>query len=234
MIPNDHDTDPTVPAQPEAQPAVEPDFLDLLPEKFRDPETGQVRTDALVRSYLELERRMGGQGAQVPDSPDGYQIRCDMPHLDVDPRVNARLHQAGFSPEQAQLVYDLAGEYFGPLLTDVAGRFEAQRTVDRLAQRFGGEDRWGEVAARLRSWGQKAFSPEVYEALSSSEDGVMAMHRLMEADGGEPGLTRTTGGGQDLSEKALKKLMRDPRYWRDNDPELVAKVRDGFRRLYPE
>lgn len=34
------------------------------------------------------------------------------------------------------------------------------------------------------------------------------------------------------SEAELKELMRDPRYWRDLDPEIVAKVREGFRTIY--
>lgn len=32
--------------------------------------------------------------------------------------------------------------------------------------------------------------------------------------------------------KRLIALMRDPRYWRDQDPELQRLVRDGFTRLY--
>jgi hypothetical protein len=32
---------------------------------------------------------------------------------------------------------------------------------------------------------------------------------------------------------ALSQMMRDPRYWRDRDPEVIAKVTEGFRRLYP-
>lgn len=37
-----------------------------------------------------------------------------------------------------------------------------------------------------------------------------------------------------LSENQLKELMRDPRYWRDRDPEIIEKVRQGFRRLFPQ
>ena len=33
-------------------------------------------------------------------------------------------------------------------------------------------------------------------------------------------------------EKELKRLMQDPRYWRDQDPELVKRVEEGFKRLY--
>ena len=31
----------------------------------------------------------------------------------------------------------------------------------------------------------------------------------------------------------LHALMRDPRYWRDRNPDLIAKVTEGFQRLYP-
>jgi hypothetical protein len=27
--------------------------------------------------------------------------------------------------------------------------------------------------------------------------------------------------------------VRDPRYWRDHQPDLVKRVEEGFRRLYP-
>ena len=36
------------------------------------------------------------------------------------------------------------------------------------------------------------------------------------------------------NEADLHKMMRDPRYWRDRDPALLAKVTEGFRQLYPD
>ncbi len=35
-------------------------------------------------------------------------------------------------------------------------------------------------------------------------------------------------------EAALRTLMRDPRYWRERDPAYVARVENGFKRLFPE
>jgi len=50
----------------------------------------------------------------------------------------------------------------------------------------------------------------------------------------EPGIdNKTDTSSENLDEKALRKLMQDPKYWRDQDPALMAKVRDGFTRLYP-
>lgn len=34
------------------------------------------------------------------------------------------------------------------------------------------------------------------------------------------------------TEKELREMMRDPKYWRDHDPETVRKIEDGFKKLY--
>jgi len=38
-----------------------------------------------------------------------------------------------------------------------------------------------------------------------------------------------TGG---VDDKELSSMMRDPKYWREKDPAFVAKVTQGFQRLY--
>ena len=35
-----------------------------------------------------------------------------------------------------------------------------------------------------------------------------------------------------LEEEKLRNMMRDPKYWRDNDPDYAAQIRNGFNRLY--
>lgn len=40
--------------------------------------------------------------------------------------------------------------------------------------------------------------------------------------------------GDQTDEAALRRLMDDPRYWRDADPEIIRQVEDGFKRLYPD
>lgn len=226
----------TFPASPHPHAAATPPapaMPDGLPEKFWDAEAAAVRLDALVKSYLELERKLGGLGGRgVPEAADGYRIAEPHALVTSDPDVNRRLHAAGFSQEQAQLVYELAAERLLPMIGDVAAEFVAQSQLERLAEHFGGEDRWRSARGEIAAWGKARLAPEVFEALCCSADGVLAMQRMMAS--GEPGLVR---GAEPASgapgEAELRRMMRDRRYWRDKDPEYVARVREGFKRLYP-
>jgi hypothetical protein len=233
-----------------------------IPEKFRDPKTGALRVEALLKSYLELERRLSQSQQQpaetavvppdpvsfdpasidpaqlrrlmgAPKSAEGYCIACDHGLFQPDPEINGRLFEAGYTPAQAQLLYDLAAERMVPLIQTVAAEFQAEREVERLVARFGGEERWREVSRQLLAWAGKTLPPAAVEGLATSYEGVMALYSMM--TGSEPSALSMAGtrpGGGD-GEAELRTLMRDPRYWRDRDPGLIARVTEGFQRLYP-
>ncbi len=229
----------------------EPERPAHVPEKFWDAEKGEIRTEALLKSYAELERRLTRslplpadeedeeavrrirRALGWPESPEDYEITSPDPALEVDPELNRRLHEAGFTTEQAQLVYDLAAERLLPVIDAVAENFRAEQERERLVRHFGGEEAFETVARQLKSWAEAHLEPEVYESLSGSYQGVLALHQMMRAQ--EPDVVGEPGtGGAELGEDQLYQMMRDPRYWRDRDPEFVARVTEGFRRLYGE
>ena len=37
---------------------------------------------------------------------------------------------------------------------------------------------------------------------------------------------------ENLTDNDLRNMMRDPKYWRDQDPEYVRKIENGFKKLY--
>lgn len=222
-----------------------------VPEKFWDPQMGAIRTDALLRAYLDLERRMHsmvkvpGDGCSdedlctfrraigIPDSPDGYDIQVRHELLTSDAEVNRRLHDAGFTPQQAQLVYDLAHDRVLPMIQQVTDEHDQRRHLDRLKDHFGGESRWGETARQVSAWGKANLPAEVYGALVRSAEGIMAMERMMAS--GEPAMGRAPTQREEApSEAELKKMMQDQRYWKKRDPAFIEKVSSGFRRLYGE
>jgi hypothetical protein len=221
-----------------------------IPEKFRDPTTGALRVEALLKSYLELERAMSRRAAPpgddapeeerarwrkvlgVPDGPDGYAITPPHDMCGPDEEVNRRLHEAGFTPRQAQLVYDLAAERLLPLIAEAAAEFEAGKQRERLHAEFGGEERFRRLAPQIAAWGRANLPDAVFAALSTTAEGIAAMHRMMGAK--EPPLARDATAEAAPDEAELRKMMRDPRYWRSREPDFVKRVTEGFRRLVGE
>ncbi len=218
---------------------------DHVPVKFWDPATGSIRVDALLKSYQELERRMSAPADPVaekakalallgvPEKPDNYSIRCDHGLFEPDAEINNRLHGAGFTPEQAQLLYDLAAERMLPLLREMAEGYQAEAELEKLALHFGGTEKWQDLSGQILAWGQRNLPAPLLEALSGTADGVMALHRLMAEGGGEPKPLRGGPEGDAADGNGdLNRMIADPRYWRDRDPAFIAKVTEGFRRAY--
>jgi hypothetical protein len=205
-----------------------------VPEKFWDGEKGQIRTDALVKSYRELERKLGSTAhRELPAAPEDYTIDITNEFLASDPEVNKRLHAAGFSEDQVQVVYDLAGEHLVPMISDLASVFEAEQQTERLVSHFGGKEKWSVTARQIDTWARSRLPDHVMEALATTYEGVLAMHQMMTS--AEPGLLQKGETGTDgLNVDDLKKLMKEPEYWRDQNPAVVEKVRQGFRTLYKD
>ncbi len=82
---------------------------DTLPEKFWDPQTGEIRMDELIQSYIALEKKLSTmvstdgdksrlyKALGVPDSPDQYEVKCDHGLFTADADLNTRLHAEGFT-----------------------------------------------------------------------------------------------------------------------------------------
>ncbi len=201
-----------------------------IPDKFKDASTGELKIDSLLTSYSELEKKMS-KLPSVPKSADEYCVNCDHGLFTADKDLNRRLHEKGFTNDQVQIVYDLAAEKLVPLVFQIAADYNAEREIEKLVKHFGGEEKWREVSRQLLAFGQKQLPADVLEALSSSYEGVMSLYRMMKGE--EPGLSRSEGAeGPGSGELELQSMMRDPKYWRDQDPSFVAKVTEGFQKLY--
>lgn len=220
-----------------------------VPEAFWDAERGELRTDALLAAFAELRERVerslplprGPEDVEAmaalrralgwPERPEDYEVEPPHPLIARDAELERRLHAAGFTNDQLRLVYELAAERLLPAVAEVVAESVAARERERLAEHFGGEERFEQVARELRAFGQRHLDPETYAALSSSYAGVLALYRMAAAE--EPEILGEAGAGTLVaSEEQLVEMMRDPRYWRDRDPEFVARVTEGFRRLY--
>ncbi|MGD9637840.1 MAG: hypothetical protein AB7U85_02120 [Alphaproteobacteria bacterium] len=220
-----------------------------VPEKFKNYKSGGINANELLKSYIELEKKLSNmiklpfdknnpqerttfrKAFGIPEDANGYNIVTRHKLLESDGDVNQKLLDADFTPQQAQLVYDLAAERVIPLIEEMAAEFEADKQRQKLISHFGGEERWRETSRQISSWGQKNLPEDIYETLATTYEGIIAISRMMGA--GEPDIgNRGEIASSEVSEKELKTMMKDPRYWRDKDPSYISKVSDGFKKLY--
>jgi hypothetical protein len=219
--------------------------IPATPEKFLDKETGGIRADALLKSYLELEKKLAASNDPskfdrkkilgflgVPEKPEDYAIAISHDMFTEDDAINAKLFEKGFTQEQAQFLYDLAAEYMVPLVLDIAREFEAERQLEKLVEAFGGKERYAEVSRQLLAYGRKNLPADVLEGLAGSFEGVMALYRIMQSN--KPLSIQAPVADEALDPVALRAMMKNPKYWREKDPAFIKKVSDGFRQVFAE
>ncbi len=210
-----------------------------IPSKFRKQD-GTINVMELLKSYLALERKLAersqknilqNQKGFMPASADEYQIDLKASGLTIDPEINRRLFELGFTQEQVQAVYDLAAEKVVPVIQQLAADYRTDRELADLEKEFGGADRFNQVARQIFLWGQQNLDSDVFQALSCSKEGILTMYKMMNSN--EPVLLKEKANQREVvSEEELRKMMQDPRYWKQNDPAFVKKIEDGFKKLY--
>ncbi len=217
---------------------------DNVPVKFWNQEKGEIRIDELLKSYSELEKNFSklknekdeasvlnlALKTDVPASDYNITIRHKM--LSIDKDLNERLKKAGFSNEQAQLVYDLGAEIMMPMIENMMEEFRLYRELEKLEKHFGGEERFDEISRQIIMWAEKNIPEKLFNSLNTSYYGVIALYNMMN-NNNEPSLMNIPRENQEvLNEKKLKSMMSDPRYWRDGDKDFIKKVDDGFKILF--
>ncbi len=193
--------------------------FELTPHTFADPNT---RT--LILKHLGR-----------PDTPQDYVITDKNPYITLDPDLNIRLHDLGFTQDQVQAVYDLAVERLVPLILDLVTDQKAEQDIDHLINIFGGPKKWEETARQIQTYGEKHLPADLFKTLAATPEGISMLYDMMQSRLTPYALSLGAGERTGIAEKGIdqiRKMMRDPRYWRDHDPKFVEKVTAGFSRLY--
>ena len=205
-----------------------------IPSEFLD-DNGDVKINELVSAYRHLlKQALGESDVQkvVPANANAYQLKMKNELIQPDDEVNQILFDHGFTNDQAQVVYDLAADKVVPLIQNMIEDIIADRELQGLEQAFGGPEQFNKVARQISEWGEKNLDQNTFNALSKTKDGILTLYQMMQGKVESP-LIQGKGRVAPLDdEKTLRRLMQDPKYWRDQDPELVERIEAGFKRLY--
>ncbi len=217
--------------------------MEKIPEKFLNKD-GTLNTDALLKSYTELEKKIGTM-ISVPTSESDSELRAKFnraigvpenaneyptcPMFDDD-SLREKFLEIGLTSSQVEKIYDIANEFLSPVLSDLFEIKNESDAISELKNFFGGTEKMYDALRAINTFGEKYLPHDAFDAMCSSPQGIQGIYQMMQSM--EPTVQTDDGGEKILSDDELRRMMRDPKYWRDMDPEYVRKIENGFKKLY--
>lgn len=215
-----------------------------IPEKFLN-EDGTLNAESLLKSYGELEKKIGcmvnvpadgsdilarekfNRAIGVPESPDAYP---DNPMFADMPAVREKFREIGLTVKQAESISKMAEELLMPAISEIMASRHESESMAELRRFFGGDEKMQAAMIEINNFAEKNLPSAACESLCSSADGIKTIYNMMKP--GEPAVASNGTTGERLSDSELRRMMKDPKYWRDHDPEFVRKIETGFKKLY--
>ena len=217
--------------------------MDKIPEKFLNQD-GTLNTDALMKSYNELERKIGTM-ITVPDDNSDSDTRArfnraigvpenadDYPKDELfnDENIRKKFHEIGLTKNQVEKIYTIANEFLSPVISDLYSMQSETNAMSELKNFFGGTEKMNDALRAIDAFGKKFLPADAFDELCSTPQGIQGVYRMMQSM--EPSIETSNNETKNLTDSDLRRMMRDPKYWRDNDTEYIRKIENGFKKLY--
>ena len=217
--------------------------MDNIPEKFLNQD-GTLNSESLIKSYTELEKKIGtmisvpnensddeakrkfNRAIGVPESASEY------PKNDLydDENLREQFLQIGLTKTQVEKIYNIANEYLSPIISELFSVQDESVAINELKNFFGGVDKMNEALSAINTFGERFLPRDAFDALCATPQGIQSVYKMMQSM--EPDVKTDKNETQNLTDSDLRRMMRDPKYWRDNDVEYIRKIENGFKKLY--
>jgi hypothetical protein len=217
--------------------------MQKIPEKFQNTD-GSVNVDALIKSYTELEKKIGtmvsvpndnaddatrekfNRAIGVPENANDYPSNA----MFDDESIKQKFHDIGLTKNQVEQIYALAENFLSPVITELMSAKNETNEILKLEKFFGGKEKMNDALNAINTFGEKFLPHDAFESLCASAQGIQGIYQMMQSM--EPRVEMENGATENLTDDELRRMMRDPKYWRDADPEYVRKIENGFKKLY--
>ena len=217
--------------------------MEQIPEKFLN-ENGELNTAALVKSYCELEKKMGNM-VSVPNEDSDESVKQKFNHAigvpdDVadyptnslfdDESVRNKFHEIGLTSKQVEKIYAIAEEFLKPTLQNLFELQNQTNAINELKKFFGDDEKMNNAMREINAFGKRFLPADAFDELCSTPQGIQGVYKMMQSM--EPNVFMDKNETQNLTDDMLRDMMRDPKYWRDHDEEYIRKIENGFKKLY--
>ena len=217
--------------------------MENIPEKFLNKD-GTLNTAALLKSYSELEKKIGTM-VSVPNADSDADTRAkfnraigvpndssEYPTNELfdDESLREKFFEIGLTSSQVEQIYHIAEEFLTPVLSELFDVQNETNAISELKNFFGDEQKMCDALNAINSFGEKYLPRDAFETLCATPQGIRSIYAMMQTM--EPSIETNDAPQKNLTDDELRRMMRDPKDWRDMDPEYVRKIENGFKKLY--
>lgn len=217
--------------------------MEKIPEKFLDDQ-GELNTSALLKSYCELEKKMSNM-VSVPNDESDESVKQKFNHaigvpdniedypknsLFDDESVRKKFHEIGLTSKQVEKIYSIAEEFLQPTLKNLFQLQNQTNALNELKNFFGSTEKMNDALREINAFGERFLPHDAFDELCSTPQGIQGVYKMMQSM--EPEVLTDKNATENLTDDMLRNMMRDPKYWRDQDPEYIRKIENGFKKLY--
>ena len=217
--------------------------MDNIPEKFLNTD-GTLNSTALIKSYTELEKKIGtmirvpnadsddatrekfNRAIGVPSSASEYPTH----ELYDDENLREKFFEIGLTKSQVEKIYDIANEFLSPLVSDLFSAQDESCAINELKNFFGDTQKMNDALHAINEFGTRFLPRAAFDELCATPQGIQSVYKMMQSM--EPDVQTEKNDTKNLTDSDLRRMMRDPKYWRDGDVEYIRKIENGFKKLY--
>ncbi len=217
--------------------------MDKIPEKFLNQD-GTLNSESLIKSYTELEKKIGTMISVPNENSDEDAKRkfnraigvpenaSEYPKNDLydDENLREQFLQIGLTKTQVEKIYNIANEYLSPIISELFSVQDESVAINELKNFCGGVDKMNDALRAINVFGERFLPHDAFDALCATPQGIQSVYKMMQSM--EPDVKTDKNETQNLTDSDLRRMMRDPKYWRDNDVEYIRKIENGFKKLY--
>lgn len=168
--------------------------MDKIPEKFLNKD-GTLNSDALLKSYAELERKIGTM-VSVPTDDSDADTRArfnraigvpndssEYPINDIfdDENIREKFFEMGLTSSQVEKIYKIAEEFLSPVIADLFAVKNETNAMSELKEFFGSTEKMNDALRAINEFGTRFLPADAFDAMCASPQGIQGLYRMMQS-----------------------------------------------------
>lgn len=167
--------------------------------------------------------------ALITNGAENTNINFDSKFFEIKKRLQEKLFEKQFTDSDMTFLTKVTSEIVFDFIKKIQEEYNSLKELIKLETFFGGEKKFNEVAKQITMWATKNLPPDLFNTLNTTYLGVISLYNMMNTE--DQSFIEQDFEKNFLTESDLKSMMKNPKYWKDQDKNFIKTVTDGWKYL---